>query len=145
MAINTDALTLIHPAQAETLRAHCDRRAHVLRDGDVTPQTPHANSDGFGFPVSSNAPTGPQTGAREINAYDCTFKVESPLVDSQNGRGENGRSVAFSVARVGFLKHDQPDVRKGDTLAIDDMKVRVTSFEVTSAHSPWLFALGQTL
>ena len=142
MAINLSALSVTHPQQAETLRRLCEARARVMRDPDATPQTPNANSDAFGFPVKTNAPTGPQTGAREVDTYDCTFKVESASVDAQSG-GEGGRSVAFSVARIGFLRIDAPDVRAGDTLEIGAMKVRVTSFKVTSAHSPWIFALGQ--
>ncbi len=145
MAINLDALSVVHPQQSETLRRLCNATAHVFRDTDATLGAPNANTDAFGFSVTSNAPTPtPQTGAREVDNYPCVFKVESPQLDSE------AQSLNYLRVRVSFLAIDSPNLRRGDRLEIEgatagEITVVVTSVAHASAHSPWLTAQTQTL
>lgn len=145
MSINADALSVIHPQQAQSLRLLCNATAHVFRDTDAAPGAPNANTDAFGFAVTSNAPAPePQTGAREIDAYPCVFKVDSPQLDSE------AQSLNYLRVRVSFLALDNPDVRRGDRLEIEGataghISVIVTAIAPASAHSPWIVAQTQTL
>lgn len=145
MSINAAALSVIHPAQAETLRRLCNARARVMRDPDATVEAPNANTDDFGFAVTSNSPTATTpTGAREIGSYPCVFKVESPFVD------QGAQSLNYLRVSVSFLAIDSPDVARGDRLEIEgapagSITVIVTSVAPASAHSPWLTARTQTL
>lgn len=142
---NADALKVTHPAQAETLRRLCNATARVMRDPDATAEAPNANSDPFGFAVTSNAPAAATpTGTREIDSYPCVFKVENSLNDNE------AQSLNYLPVRVSFLAIDQADVRKGDRLEIEgatagSITVIVTSIAPASAHSPWLIARTQTL
>lgn len=144
MAINPIALSMVHPQQAESLRRLCNATARVFRDSDATTDAPNANTDAFGFAVTSNAPApAAQTGAREVGAYECVFRVESPQLDSE------AQSLNYLRVRVSFLALDAPDVRRGDRLEIEgatagEISVVVTNVAPASAHSPWISAQTQT-
>lgn len=117
MSINAAALTLVNPALSESLRPRLKLRAQVWRDPDVTPETPTANTDAFGFPVLTSAPNAPTpTGRRLLREYDALL--------SQAGAG-NEMVVAGSVEVlapwiVQLLEADAPDVLASDEIHIGD-------------------------